>query len=166
MEMKFLLIVLTALIPLVVGMVWYHPKVLGTMWMHSAGLTEESLKDFNMLKVFGLTYILSLMLTVILHPWVIHQFGVYSLVMNEPGFGEAGSEVMNNVEMMMSAYGDNFRTFGHGALHGLLASLFIVLPVIAVNAMFERRSFRYIAINTGFWALCLALMGGVICAMG
>jgi len=38
-----------------------------------------------------------------------------------------------------------------------------VLPVMGVNALFERKGFKYIAINVGFWTVSLALMGGIIC---
>ena len=36
--------------------------------------------------------------------------------------------------------------------------------VIGINALFERKGFKYIAINAGYWILCLGLMGGVLCA--
>ncbi|HRN41812.1 MAG TPA: DUF1761 family protein [Vicingus sp.] len=29
--------------------------------------------------------------------------------------------------------------------------------------MFERKGFKYIAINSGYWIITLGLMGGVIC---
>lgn len=164
MEVNFKIIALAALVPLVIGFIWYNPKTLGNMWMKAAGLTEESLKDFNMAKVFILTYVFSFMAGLVLQSMVIHQYGVFSALMNEPGFGEKGSEIMLYIEDFMSKYGNNFRTFGHGALHGTIAGLFLILPVIAVNGLYEKKSFAYIAINTGFWTLSLALMGGIICA--
>jgi hypothetical protein len=30
--------------------------------------------------------------------------------------------------------------------------------------LFERRSWKYIFINAGYWILTLTLMGGIICA--
>ena len=50
--MNFLAIAAAAVSTLVVGFVWYHPKVFGTVWMREAGLTEEQLKKGNMLKIF------------------------------------------------------------------------------------------------------------------
>ncbi len=47
----------------------------------------------------------------------------------------------------LAIYGNDFRTFKHGMLHGTIAGIGLALPVIAVNALFERRSFKYIAIN-------------------
>jgi hypothetical protein len=62
----------------------------------------------------------------------------------------------------MTSYGSEFRTFGHGALHGFITSLFIVFPPLATNALFERKSWTYIFINYGYWAVSLIIMGGII----
>jgi hypothetical protein len=39
----------------------------------------------------------------------------------------------------------------------------LVLPILSINAMFERKGFKYIAINAGYWIITLGLMGGIIC---
>jgi hypothetical protein len=64
----------------------------------------------------------------------------------------------------MAKYGNEFRTFKHGAFHGLMYGLFFVLPVIGTNGLFERKSWKYIFINVGYWTVSLMLMGGIICA--
>ena len=76
---------------------------------------------------------------------------------------EAGSPAANYASEYMSKYGDRFRTFGHGLLHGMLLGITIALPVIGVNALFEQKGFKYIAINAGFWIVCMGIMGGIIC---
>jgi hypothetical protein len=86
-----------------------------------------------------------------------------SILINEPGINEPNSEVYKYYHDFMAKYGNNFRTFKHGVFHGILSSLFIVLPILATNAMFERKGFKYIAINVGYWTISMALMGGVIC---
>jgi|SRR5688572_12359862 len=166
MEMNFLVIALTALIPLVVGFFWYNQKVFGTVWMAKTGMTQEKAKSMNMLKVFGLTYIMSFIIVFILHPIVIHQFGLMSLLVDEPGFNDPTSPVGQLFSDLMAKYGNNFRTFQHGALHGTITGLFLALPVITVNSLFEARGFKYIAITAGFWTVCMGIMGGVICALG
>ncbi len=154
----------TALIPLVIGFVWYHPKVFGNAWMAQAGLTEEKLKGGNMALIFGLTYLLSFFLAFALSGIVIHQMGVYSTLANEPGFlVDATAESTVYYNNFMENYGTRFRWFGHGALHGTIAGIVIALPILGMNAMFERKRFKYIAINVGYWVVSLALMGGVIC---
>jgi len=83
----------------------------------------------------------------------------YSALMNQMG----DPEVKALFDMLMERFGTEFRTFKHGALHGVIAGLFIVLPVLGTNALFERKGWKYILINVGYWTLTLALMGGIIC---
>lgn len=161
---NFPVLLLAALIPLAVGFVWYSDKVMGRTWMKVAEMTEEKMAGANMAVVFGITYVFSLMLAMMLNAIVIHQGGIYSTLMNEPGYGQAGSEVDTFIKDFMEEYGQNFRTFKHGAFHGILASFFLALPVLGINALFERRGWRYIAIHTAYWAIVMALMGGIICA--
>ncbi len=152
-----------ALIPMVVGFIWYNPKVLGTAWMEAAGLTEEKLKGANMPLVFGLSYLFSFFLSFGLYSLVVHQGHVMSTLVNEPGFNDAGSEVNLYYTNFMAKYGANFRTFKHGVLHGTIGGIIIALPILATNALFERKGFKYIAINVGYWVITMGLMGGVIC---
>ena len=158
-----MIIALTALIPLAVGFIWYSPKVFGNAWMAASGTTPESAKNANMAVVFGLTYLMSFLAAFVLQTMVIHQFGVMSLLVDEPGFNDPASDMGLFFADFMGKYGDNFRTFKHGALHGTITGLLFITPIFTVNALFERKSFKYIAINGGFWIVSLALMGGVLC---
>lgn len=164
MEFNWIILLGTALIPLITGFVWYHPKIFGNAWMRTTGLTEEQLKGSNMAIIFGLTYVLGLLLSAAMITMVIHQSHLMSLLVDEPGFGDPQSDVGRLFASMLEKYGHNFRTFGHGALHGTISALFFALPVLGINALFERRGGKYVAIHTGYWALTLALIGGVICA--
>lgn len=164
MTLNLLICLLAALVPLVLGFLWYSPKVFGNAWMKEAGITEESMKGANMALIFGLTFVFSFLASIAITFMVIHQNHLYSILMNEAGFEQAGSEVQAMIDGFMAKYGSNFRTFKHGFAHGILSGLFLVFPLIGVNALFERKSFKYIAINAGFWTLCLAFMGGIICA--
>lgn len=83
--------------------------------------------------------------------------------MSESDFMKDGAEATQVAYNLMENYGDNFRTFKHGAFHGTIISLLLVLPVLATNALFERKGFKYIAINWGYWAVTLTLMGGTVC---
>ncbi|MBN8702882.1 MAG: DUF1761 domain-containing protein [Bacteroidetes bacterium] len=163
MQINFLVLALAALVPMVVGFIWYNPKVLGNAWMNAAGLTEEKLKGANMALIFGLSYLFAFFLAMSINFMVIHQFHMQSILMNEPGFQETGSEINLMLTDFLAKYGSNFRTFKHGAFHGIIGGIFTALPILATNAMFERKGFKYIAINAGYWILTFALMGGVIC---
>ncbi len=161
--MNLLILLLAALVPLVIGFIWYNPKVLGTAWMNASGLTEDKLKGGNMIVIFALTYLFSLMAATVISAIVIHQSAIYSTLANEEGFGIAGSAIQNYIDDFMKNYGQNFRTFKHGMLHGGITAIFFVLPIVGINALFERKGFKYIMIHVGYWFISLMLMGGIIC---
>jgi len=163
MQFNFYIPFLAALIPLLIGFIWYNPKVFGKAWMKAADITEEKMKGANMAVIFGLTYLLSLFAAFSLVAITIHQTHLFSIFANDPGLQDPNSEIGMLFKSLMDKYGSNFRTFKHGVFHGTIAGFFIALPIIGINAMFERKKFKYIAINAGFWIVCLALMGGVIC---
>ncbi len=159
--MKILVTFIAALVPMVVGFIWYNPKVFGTIWMNETGMTPEKGRSANMAKTFGLTFLLSLMMAFILQTIVIHQAALQSIIQ-----GDESDAAKKWLADSMSAYGNNFRTFKHGMLHGFIAGLFIVLPAIGVGSLFEQRSGKYIWIASGFWMVSMMLMGGIICQWG
>lgn len=157
-DFNFLVLLAASLVPLVIGFIWYHEKVFGKAWMEASGVTPEAAKNANMLLIFGLTFIFSVMLAFILHGMVIHQYAIYSLVADM-----APEQQEPLVKDFNDKFGTLYRTFKHGAFHGVLLGLFFVLPVLGVNALFERRGFKYIVINVGYWIVSLAIMGGIVC---
>lgn len=163
LELKAWIVPIAALIPLIVGFIWYHPKVFGTAWMKAAEITEEKIKGANMAMIFILTYVFACLLAFIMMPITIHQLGFQSSIMGAEGFGKEGSEVMNYLADYIAKYGTAFRTFKHGALHGTIAAIMIAFPLVATNALFERKSWKYIWINAGYWMVAMMLMGGVVC---
>lgn len=164
MDFKWYIPFLAALLPLVLGFIWYNPKVFGKAWMKAADITEEKMKGSNMALIFGLTYVLSLMAAMSLASMTIHQMHILSIFQGDPGAKDPSSEIGKMLADFMAKYGHNFRTFKHGVFHGVLGGFFIALPIIGINGLFERKGFKYVAINAGFWIVSLGLMGGVICA--
>jgi len=157
MEINFLAILTASISALVVGFVWYNPKVFGNAWIKAAGMSDEQAKGGNMAKIFGLALLFAIMLAFALQGITIHQMGAFSMV---------GGDIENalpSYQAFMDDYGDAFRTFKHGALHGALAGIFIALPILGTNALFERKGAKYIFINSGYWIVTLAIMGGIIC---
>lgn len=150
---------IVALFPLLLGFVWYNPKVFGKAWMEGAGLNEEKMKGANMILIFALTYLFSFFIAISLHVLTIHQMALGSLMQGH----ESDPAYTKWMADSMALVGGSFRTFKHGALHGTISSVFLVLPIIAINAMFERRGFKYILINWGFWTVCFIVMGGIVC---
>ncbi|WP_445733213.1 DUF1761 domain-containing protein [Mariniflexile sp.] len=142
---------------MVVGFIWYHPKVFGNAWMQAAGLTEAQLKGGNMLKIFALALLLAFLLATALPGIVIHQMGAYSLMGADEG------NALPSYFAFVNDYKDAFRTFKHGTLHGILTGVFVALPILGTNALFERKSAKYILINSGYWIVSLGIMGAIIC---
>ncbi|NNC94037.1 MAG: DUF1761 domain-containing protein [Chitinophagales bacterium] len=153
-----------ALVPLILGFIWYNPKVFGNAWMKHGKLSEEELKGGNMIKIFGFMILFSVMLSFILSSLIIHQMHIDSLLMNEEGFEVVGSEVHNLRTTISEKYGATFRTPTHGIVHGLFLSIFFILPMIAINALFELKNFKYIFINAGFWTVSVTIMSIIISA--
>ncbi len=151
-------ILAAAVSALVVGFIWYNPKVFGNAWMQAAGLTEDQLKAGNMAKIFALALLFAFLLASALPALVVHQMGALSLT------GGDSSKALQSYSDFMTDYGNNFRTFKHGVLHGVIAGIFIALPILGTNALFERKSAKYIFINAGYWIVTLGIMGGIICA--
>ena len=164
MSINFLAIAVAALIPMVVGFLWYGKFLFQNPWMKAADMTEEKMQGANMGVIFGVSYVLCLFIALALNAVVIHQSHIFSLMVAEPGFGDPNSEIGQYLAAFMENHGHKHRSFGHGALHGGIDGLLLATSVLGVNALFERKGFRYIAINGGFWIVCFALMGGIIAA--
>jgi len=163
--MNWIVIIGAALIPLAIGFVWYGP-LFGKSWIVESGVDVEAAKKQNMAMTFGFTFLFSIMLAILLQMLVIHQLHLNSIVMNEPGFNDPNSEVSQLLNTFKSKYGQNFRTFKHGAFHGALSGIFLAIPIMGINALFEMRSWKYIFLNVGYWVVCMCLMGGIICQWG
>ncbi|MEZ4686647.1 MAG: DUF1761 domain-containing protein [Bacteroidia bacterium] len=137
MDINWLALAVAAASSLLVGFVWYHPKVFGSAWMKTAGMTPEKAQQGNMIVTMGLT--------------LLFAFMVATVVMAIIFTGEEHQD-------------PQFHTFKHGAFHGVIFGIFAALPILGINAMFEQKSWKYIAINVGYWVVTFALMGGIISA--
>lgn len=133
---NLLAIVIAALIPMLLGFVYYHPKVCGKAWMDSLGFKEEDLKKGNMGVILGISIVMSILLSMF-------------LLVNVDGPGQEGP----------------FDSFKHGAFHGTLIGIMVAMPVLVTNGLFERKNLKNLAINAIYWVITLALMAGVIDAL-
>ena len=132
---NWLATVVASLSSLLIGFVWYNPKVFGAMWMREIGTSMEAQKGktFNPALMFGMTFLYGLIAAVFMNLMVDHG-------RTEPGF----------------------KTFHHGFIHGVQVAAFIVLPAIGTSSIYESRSWRYVAIAAGFWAVTLGTIGGIL----
>lgn len=159
--MKPAILIASTLVPMVIGFMWYNEKTFGKIWMQETGMTREKAQNANMIKTFGLTILFSLMVSTMLYQIVIHQSSLASLVM-----GDNSPETLQWLKDAMSKYGNNFRTFRHGMVHGFMTGLFLILPAVGVSSQFEMKSWKYILITAGYWIVSMMLMGGIICQWG
>lgn len=150
-------LLVAAISALIIALIWYNPKVFGSIWMKEANLTPADIKSTNMLKIFVLAFIFAFLLAMTMMQFTIHQTGALSLV------GGDSSKALPSYTAFMLDYGTHFRSFKHGALHGVMAAIFVALPILGTHAIFERKSAKYIFINSGYWLVTLAVMGAIIC---
>lgn len=135
-DINWLSLIIAAILPSILGFAWYSPMLFGKAWMDSIGMTEEKAKSANMPLNMGLSLVLSFFLA-------------FFLLATVNGMGQEGE----------------FDTFKHGAFHGLLLGILVVVPTFITNGLFEQRAWKTMLINVAYWTLTLALMGGVIDAM-
>ena len=60
-EVNWIAIVVAAAASFLLGGVWYSNAMFGKVWQREVGLTDEQMKNSNMVKIFGLTLILCLL---------------------------------------------------------------------------------------------------------
>src|SRR6476620_10806140 len=155
MEMGQLLLhcLVAAFATLVVGFIWYNPKVFGGIWMRETGITPDAEKSPNMALMLIMSFIYAFFIAFILQFLTIHQYGALGMIGGDPSVAKP------SYAAFMTDYGMAFRTFKHGMLHGFFAGLFFALPVVGTSALYERRSWKYVLVAGGFWVVCCMIMG-------
>ena len=104
-------------------------KNFGTVWMKEAGLTREEFDKGNRLKIFGLTFIYSMLLILMTRILVIHQMGPLDMI----GGPNMIAKAKPSYGAFLPDYGRAFRTCKHGPLQGFIAGIFIALSIILIN---------------------------------
>ena len=135
-DVNWISLLLAALVPLVMGFVWYHKALFGKTWMAETGITEEMAKSANMGKTFIISFIMAALL------------GFFLINFNN----SPGQEGV-------------YDTFKHGAAHGAILGVFVAMPLFITNGLFELRSLKHMLINLGYWIVTMAIMGGIVDAM-
>ena len=161
--MNWIAVIVAALVPMVIGFIWYNPMLFGNAWMKASGMTEEKMKGGNMPVIFGVSFVLSLLLAMYMHPLAIHQANIDGLFFHGNEAPTPDSEEGKFLAEFHEKYDGLHRTFKHGAVHGIFAAIFFILPIMGTNALFERKGWKYILVNAGYWLVTVAIMGGIIC---
>ncbi|MBP6311453.1 MAG: DUF1761 domain-containing protein [Flavobacteriales bacterium] len=169
MEINWLIHIVAALVPMIVGFIWYNPSVFGTTWMNGVGLTEERIRTGNMPMIFGLSFLMALLLSFTYKFLGDHHFAFQAFFrpVEEHGMGvDASSAFGAELQGIIDAYGVRFHTWSHGLAHSIMITCFVLLPVMATVALFERRSFKTFLINWGYWVITIAIMFMILAQWG
>jgi len=85
---NFLIIPIAAIVPLIIGSIWYSPAVFGKVWMRVSGMTEEQTQSGGMIKIFTLTYLFGLFAAYLLAFSTVHQLSIVQLFFHDPAMAE------------------------------------------------------------------------------
>ena len=166
MDQKLMVNLAAALVPVLLGFIWYAPFVFGNILKKANGNADKPAQSagrmgLGLLFTFAGSYYIA---SHVLGSIVIHQHGLYGMLAGNPDVHTPGTELYNTVQGLMDKYGNNYRTFKHGALHGSFTGLYLVFPILGIIAIFEPKSIAWVVIHSLYWIACLAIMGGIICA--
>jgi len=162
-DANWLIIPIAATIPLILGFIWYQPQVFGTAL---AKVTEQSIEQITSYsaKRIGFTYLFGLLMAYIITACSVHQYAVFQLFMGEESLGIAGSEMNTFMSNFNASYGDRHRSFFHGVIHGLEASLLFGFAFLGISTFIEGAPMKRMWIHLGYFVLCGSIMGGLVCA--
>ena len=134
---NWLAILVAGISAFVLGGVWYSPLLFGNAWMRENKLTMEDVKKANAAKIYGWAFILSLIMAA--------NLGMF--------LADTPAECTGNCAQKTD--------ITWGAIAGFLAGIWAFCG-LAIVALFEQRSVRYIFINGCYLLLALTLMGAII----
>ncbi len=123
-------VIVAAIIPMVIGMVWYSPALFATKFMALVGKTHEELTKGGVGKAYALSF-------------------VSALVM---------SYVLAHVEMYGSA-ATGSSGVASGLSAGFWSWLGFVATTGSSTVLFEKRPSGLYLMNMGYYLACLLLMG-------
>lgn len=136
-SINWLAVLVAGISAFVLGGVWYSPALFGKAWMKENKLTVDDVKKGNSAKIFGWSFVLSLLMAA----------NLAMFLADPPGTCPAECAPRTDITWGLTA--------------GFLAGLWPFLG-LAIVALFEQRSARYIFINGGYLLLALSLMGAII----
>lgn len=128
-SINFWSVLVAGIAAMVVGFIWYMPKVMGGMWMKAIGKTEDMIKTEWKPTMFFWTFLLALLTAYILAHF-IQLVGADSLA-----------------DAMAVAF---------------WAWLGFVITVVAMNAMYEKRSAQLVIVNAGYQLVTMLIMSVIL----
>lgn len=140
-EINYLVIAVAALVPNILGAIYYGP-LFGKQWLSSLNFVAEDLKGRNEALIYGSALGLA---------FIVSFFLKFTISLVHKDIGANG-------ELVFASFG----TFPHGALHGGMIAITMVIPVIISLGLFQKTKVSNILLNSIFWILTYAIMGGIL----
>ena len=160
-QANWFIIPVAAILPLILGYLWYHPKVMGKQL---AKLHEDPPVANRSIGKMFMIYVLGILLAYILTLMSVHQSAIFQLFFMDPALGNADSEYNVFINNFMETHGQRHRSFGHGMIHGAEAGLMFGLAFFGITALLQNKPFKTVWVHLGFWIMCCSLMAGIVCA--
>lgn len=148
---------LIALVPLILGWIWYKPTMPWVKWASSK--VELKVKRPSVIG-FLILYCLSGALVFVYMNLIIHQIGFYELFFTDIMRGSEESKQI--AEEFLAVYGQKHRHLGHGLFHGLIDAFALALPFLVFYNVVEKVDWKRTTVHFGFWVLCSTLIGGLV----
>lgn len=158
---NMIIIAATALIPMILGMLWYHESLFGTAWLKENGMTKDDMKANQKPLKFFLGFICNFLLAMGLFLFTVHEVAILGLVGGDEELLKTGTAAA-----FLAEYGGSFSRFSHGVVHGIVAAFAFAAPFLGHKCLWAGKSFKAFLLDWGFWLVCMILMAGVIAQWG
>lgn len=116
-NLNWLAILVAAVSAFILGSLWYSPLMFAKRWMKETGITEESTKNTNMIKLFSFAFILSLIASFFLAMFIGAEAGA--------GFG-ALAGFMAGLGWVFTFMGISYLFEARSLVHFLINSIYSV----------------------------------------
>jgi hypothetical protein len=129
-NLNWLAIIAAAVSAFILGGLWYSPLLFARRWMKETGITEESTKNNNMLKIFSLAFILALIASFFLAMFIGVKAGA--------GFG-AMAGFMAGLGWVFTFMGISYlfesRTLAHFLINSVYSIISLTIMGLIIGAL-------------------------------
>ncbi len=125
-NLNWLAIIVAAVSAFILGGLWYSPLMFAKRWMKETGISEESTKDINMIRLFSLAFVLSLIASFFLAMFIGVKAGV--------GFG-ALAGFMAGLGWVFTFMGISYLFEARTLAHFLINSIYSIVSLTVMGAI-------------------------------
>jgi cobalamin biosynthesis protein CobD/CbiB len=136
MHINWLAYAVAVIAQMVIGYLWFHPKVMGGKWAEANNTTIDAMKPKNPGLVYGLTLLFTLL-------------GTIFILFNVTGFGQEDIK---------------FHTVKHGIAHAVMFFVMVLVPVLGTPALHEGRNKNWYIVQLSYWFVRCAVAFAILSA--